>query len=801
MESLLQDLRYRLRTLRKNPGFTFAAVLTLALGIGANTAIFSLANSIVFRPLPYQEPERLVLLAYAFNEVSPANFLDWRAQNQSFESVAALTYWIANLTGSDEPERLDGYAVSPSLFPMLGVKPIQGRSFLPEEEEEGKDNVVMVSAGFWQRRLGSDPNSVGKTLTINGKTRTVVGIMPADFQFYDSGIDIWIPLSFSAKDKEARRMAFLTAVGRLKPGVSLDMAQSDMTGVAGRLEQLYPQTNANVGIKLIPLHQYIVGSIRPAILMLLGAVSFVLLIACGNVANLLLARATSRQKEIGIRLALGAKRLRLIRQLLTESILLSLLGGLLGLALAWWGVYVFANSISQPNAPFIPRLTEIRVDNTVLFFTLGISLLTGILFGLTPALQLSKPELVETLKDGNKGASGGTKGRRLRNVLVVAEVALSLVLLCGAGLMIRSFMQLLKVDLGFNQENLLVMNLSLNPAKYQKQDQMAAFNQQALERIRALPGVQSATLTTTLPLTGQDASGAFLIEGRPEPAPNEPLVVKIRTTDYDYFRTLGIPLKKGRYFTAKDDEKGAGVAIINESTAKRFWPNEEPLGKRIKLAGPNSPLAEIVGVVGNVRHSTLRAQPNPELYFPLQQNPQRGLMLVVRTNLDPASFSSTVRNQIFGVDKNQPVSNIRTMKQLVYNSSYLNRLAMVLLGIFAGVALILAAIGLYSLISYSVTQRTHEIGVRMALGAKSRDIFKMIVREGLVLTLIGIGIGLAAAFALTRLMSTLLFGVSASDPVSFVAVSLLMVTVAFVASYLPARSATRVNPVVALRYE
>jgi putative ABC transport system permease protein len=797
-------MRYAVRILRKNPGFSFAAVLALTLGIGANTAIFSIVNAVVFRPLPYKDPDRLVMLGYAYHEASPGNFLEWRERNHVFESMAALQFWTANLTGDDNPVRLYGYAVSPSLFPMLGVQPALGRAFAPDEEEPGKDNVVILSHALWQSRFGSDPALIGKTLTINGKVRTVVGVMPPNFQFYEPS-QIWIPLPFDADDRNARKANYLIAVARLKPGVTLQSAQADMTNIARVLEQQYPETNTNAVVKLVPLYDVIVGSIRPALLMLMGAVIFVLLIACANVANLLLAHSASRQKEIAIRVAIGAGRFRLIQQLMTESILLSMLGGVAGLLMAIWLTHFLVATMPESAESLLPRLKELTIDGRVLGFTLFISVLTGVVFGLAPALQISRPDLNETLKEGSKGVAGGFRGRRLRSLLVVTEVALSLILLISAGLMIRSFVNLLEVNPGFNTNNILTARISLSPQKYRDAGEMTAFYQQVLERIKTLPGVQGVGLVSNLPIGGGDQSGGFIIEGQPAPKPGEMPIASIRIASPDYFRTLGIPIIRGRSFTEQDTSGQPAVVLINETLAHQYWPKDDPIGKRVKNPGQagttEPPWLTIIGVVGDIKHGALTANPKSELYFNYLQGPARNMVFVIHTASEPLALGPAVRAQVLSVDKEQPLSDIRSLDEIISDSVYLNRFSMVLLGIFATVALILATVGIYGVMSYAVTQRTHEIGIRMALGAEPRDILRLVVKQGLMLGLIGIGLGLLAAFAVTRVMESLLYGVGVSDPLIFVAVSLLMAVVACLASYIPARRATRVNPLIALRYE
>lgn len=802
INSLVQDLRYGLRMLGKHPAFTLMVVVALALGIGANSAIFSVLNAVVLRPLPYPEPERLVMVGYELHEISPANYMDLKEQNQVFENMGAMEFWNATLMGVDQPERLQGFLVTADLFRTIGVAPIMGQTFQPGQDVAGNNNVVMLSYGVWQRRFAGDPNIVGKTLTINNRQRTVIGVMPPDFQFYRP-VEAWAPLVFTPEDRQRRGAAFLISVGRLKPGVTIQQAQGEVNNIAARLEQQYPTTNTNIGFPLIGLYDSVVGIARVALYLLLAGVGFVLLIACANVANLLLARAATRQKEIAIRVSVGAKRKRLIRQLLTESVLLSLVGGLVGLLVAGWAISVLAANIIRNNVIRLPRPENIGLDSTVFFFTLGVSLLSAILFGLAPALQSSKPNLNETLKESGN-ASGGLRSRHLRSVLVITEVALSFILLICAGLMIRSFVKLLAVNTGFDQRQVLTLDLYLSPLKY-ADNQVGAFFTQALDKIKNLPGVTAVGFTSNLPLGGSDRSGSFYIEGQPAPVAGNIPKAHMRFASPDYFRALGIPIKAGRSFTDQDDEKAVPVAVISETMAKRYWPNEDPLGKRIRVftppGVPEAPWLTIVGVAGDVTHSALSAQPFAELYQNYAQSPLRLMTFVVHTNTEPLSLAPAVKSAVAELDRDQPFYNIKSMDQVVADSASLSRFAMVLLGIFAAVALVLAAVGIYGVMSYSVSQRTHEIGIRMALGASPPKILKLVVEQGMKLVLIGELIGLVAAFALTRVLTGFLYGVGSADPVTFAGVMLLLFAVALAACYFPARRATRVDPLNALRYE
>jgi len=810
MGDLWQDLRYGLRMLVKNPGFTIVAVLALALGIGANSAIFSVVNTVLLRPLPYQDPERLVMVWEAnakagFPKDTPAaaNYVDWRDQNQVFEGMAAIANQNFNLTGTGEPERIEGRLVSANLFGLLGVEPHLGRAFLPEEDQPGRHNVVVLSYGLWQRRFGSDGKIVGQALTLNGENYTVVGIMPPHFQFPTREDQLWAPIAFTPQQAANRGRHYLEVVARLKPGVTLAQAQAEMSAIAVRLQQQHAE-NTDLGANVTPLHEQIVGDIKPALLVLLGAVGFVLLIACANVANLLLARAAGRQKEISIRVALGASRLRLIRQFLTESLLLAVLGGVVGLLLSLWGVSLLKAFIPEN----ISQVEAITIDGRVLLFTLLVSLLTGLIFGLAPAAQAASLNLSETLKEGGRDSAAGSRGNRIRGALVIAEVAVSLILLIGAGLLINSFLRLRNVDPGFRTNNLLTMQVVLPAFKYPDQARRTAFYDQLLNRIETLPGVKSAAFTTNLPLYRQGNSMGVSVEGIPDPAPGQgrrPSVMT-RVISPRYFQTMGIQLLQGRGFSNEDKEDAPAVAVINETMARHFWPGQDPLGKRLTPGSltstdPNDWIT-VVGVANDVRQIDLTAPPKPQMYLSYVQ---AGFFapgdLVVSTDLEPLSLAAAVRKAVWEVDKDQPVSNIRTMEEIASESVARQRFSMLLLGVFAALALVLAAVGIYGVMSYSVAQRTREFGIRMALGARRGDVLRLAVGHGLKLVLIGIVVGLGAAFFLTRVMSSLLFGVSATDPITFIGISLVLISVAVIASYLPARHATKIDPMVALRYE
>jgi putative ABC transport system permease protein len=807
MESFIQDLRFGVRMLMKSPGFTLIAVLTLALGIGANTALFSVINGVLLRPLAYHDPDRLVWLGHKAakpnqaSAISPPTFVDYRNQCQSFENLTALMYGTGfNLTGDGEPERLQGRRVSANFFDTLGVAPALGRGFLAEEDAPERNRVVVLSHGLWQRRFGADQDIVGKALRLDGQSFTVVGIMPAAFRWQTD--ELWTPLALGPEifTPRGRGSEFLQAIARLKPQVTLQQAQAEVSGVAAQIVRQNPKaypTGSDFIAQVKSLHEDVVSDVRLTLLVLFGAVCFVLLIACSNVANLLLARASARRKEIAVRASLGASRFRLIRQMLTESLSLALLSGLGGLLLARLGI----DLLLALNPANLPRLQEIAVDARALGFLLGLALLALLLCGLAPALQASKTDLQETLKEGDRGASAGRQ--RTRSLIVVAEVAMSLVLLAGAGLMIRSFLRLTHVDPGFAPDHVLTAHVGLPASKYPEPPQRRAFFQQTLERIRALPGVISAGAVDVLPLGGGVRSATFAIEGRAT-GPNEaPPHSDIRTIAPGYFQTMKIPLLKGRDFTEQDNADGRNVAMIDETLARLYWPGEDPIGKRLNLrfADNLTGWREIVGVVESVKHKGLDAEYKGQIFYPLAQGGTSGMYLVARTTADPLSLVSAVRGAIRTVDPERPVYRVRTMEQIVADAVAQPRLTMLLLGAFAVLALVLAAVGIYGVLSYAVTQRTHEIGIRMALGARQRDVLKLVVKHGMLLTLLGALLGLIASFALTRFMQTLLFGISPNDPLTFIAVAFLLAGVALIACYIPARRATKVDPLTSLRHE
>jgi putative ABC transport system permease protein len=809
MNTLWQDIRYSVRMLLKKPGFTIVMVITLAVGIGANTAIFSILNSLLLRPLPFSEPDRIVQVWETFKPqsvmettISPHNFTDWKRENTSFESLAVYRYASFTLTDGEQPEPIRGIAVSSEFLSVFGATPALGRDFLAEEDAPGRNRVVILSHNLWQRRFNSDPEIIGQSLSINGEKYNVVGVMAHGFQFPDA-IDLWSPLGADLA-RISRGTTFLFGVGRLGRGTTIAQAQSEMESIALNLEQQYPNTNTGRGVNLVPLQEQLVGNIRLQLWVLFGAVGFVLLIACANVAGLLLARAASRQKETAIRTAIGASRLRLARQFLTESVLLSVVGGGAGLLLALWGVDLMVSASPVP----IPRATEIGIDGRVLVFTVLASLVTGLIFGLAPALQAARTDIQEALKESVTSASASLKRQRLRQSIVVIETAIALVLLVGAGLLINSFIRLQRVDTGFNPKNLLTFSTALPRARYAQPVQQVTFAQQALERIAAIEGVQSVGVVTDLPFSGSRSVSSFQIDGRPPAGPGEGVHADFRAITPDYFQAMKMPLLQGRFFTERDVKDSAGVIIINQEMARRYWSDEDPLGKRITIGSPeetslygNPVSREIVGVIGNVKHDELSAAPYAEMYVPFAQLPGSFLFFTVRSEHDAPALTGSIRSAVRGIDPAQAISNVSMMETRLSRSISNETLITVLLGAFAIVALMLAALGIYGIMSYSVTQRRQEIGIRMALGAQPRDILRMIVGQGLTISAIGAGLGLAASFYLARFLSSLLYGVSASDPFTFVGVCLLLMLVALLACYLPARRATKVDPITALRYE
>ena len=807
METIWQDLRYSLRTFWKTPGFALIAILALALGIGANTAIFSVVNAVLIRPLPYAAPEQLVWIweSSPANEIpqevaSYPNFNDWRQQSQSFNGMAGFVSNNSFLTATDGTlERIPSGAVVGDFFSVLGVIPMYGRTFLPDE---GESRVVILSHALWQRRFGGDPQIVGQQIAMQGGQTTVVGIMPPHFQHPEPGLKVqpqlWVPLN--TKNITARRGDFLGVVARLKPGATVEQARAEMKNIAERLAQQYPATNANWTTIVLPLHERFVGNVRPALLLLLGAVGFLLLIACANVANLLLARATTRLKEIAIRSALGAGRRRIMRQLLTENIVLALLGGGVGLLLAFWGVAAL-RALSPRD---IPRLDAIGIDRWVLLFTLGISVATGVIFGLLPTLGASKLNLNELMKEGGRGGSDGRSRSRLRSALVVGEIALSLLLLIGAGLLVKSFLRLQDTKPGYNPTNLLTAELTPPSSKYKENQQIVNFYDQLLEQLKHQPGVKAAGLTSALPLSGGGDVLGFAVEGRQVNTNERAPDAEARIISPDYFHAMEIPLLRGRLFNESDNTEAPFALVISDSLARRYFRDEDPLGKRITFGNPAAKDVRwygIVGVVGDVRQADLANQPYEQIYRSYRQVPRRALTVMARTTGDPLAFVETLRNQVRAVDPQQTIYNVRTAEIVLAESIARPRFNMLLITIFAVVALLLATVGVYGVISYTVSQRTQEIGIRMALGARPRDVLKMVVGQGLLLALIGVGAGLIASFAVMRLLVSLLYGVTPTDFATFATVSAALMLIVAIASYIPARRATKVDPLVALRYE
>lgn len=810
MENLWRDIRFGVRMLANKPVITVIAVIALALGIGASTAIFSVVNTVLLRALPYPNGPRLATIweqnrprSRDRNVISTANFLDWREQNHVFENMAGFYASPYNLTGLGDPQEVTGMAASSSLFDVLGSRPLLGRTFVEEDGVRGKDNVAVLSYGFWQKHFGGDPNVVGKTFSLDGQAQTVIGVMPEGFDFFvkenafvKTAPEFWVPIAFSQNSR--RRIGrFMSAIGVLKQGVTIDQARSEMNAIGVRLEQQYPDFNKGWGITLVPLHEQFSGDLKPALIILLGAVGFVLLIACANVANLLLARSVARQKEFAIRAAMGAGRSRIIRQLLTESLLLALAGCLIGLLLTRWGI----DALLAISPRDLLSMTTVNIDKRVLGFALGISFLTSLIFGLLPAWESSRPKTSEALKEGSRGTTGGRSHRAL-NWFVVAQVALSLMLLIGSGLMIKSLKRLQSVDPGFDPDNVLTVAVSLPRANYPDAQKKMDFFQKLLARVRHLPGVNTAGVGSGPPFTGIPAATGFVIEGRPAVSPTDGPVTDVRVIDQDYFRTLAIPLHKGRNFTDGEVEKESHVVIINDTLARQHFPNEEPLGKRITIdmKEKNDP-CEIVGVVGDVKSKELDKPVRSMIYWPQAELPQMPLTLVIKTSSDPGAMSGAIQREVLALDKDQPISEVHSMQALMADSISRSRFATLLLSIFAGVAFVLAAVGIYGVMSYSVTQRTNEIGIRIALGATGSNVVALVLKRGLILAGSGVVLGLIGSLALTRLLTNLLFGVSATDPATFAIVSISLTLVALLATYLPARRATKVDPLEALRYE
>lgn len=812
-ETVMQDVRYGARMLAKHKAFTLIAVITLALGIGANTAIFSVVNELLLRPLPYRDAERIAMLwevtpeGRRQNTTSRANFRAWRDQNSSFAQMAAFTDQRFNLTGDGEPEELSVQMATPEIFKVLGVDPILGRTFTADDDGPGKPPVAVLSYALWQRRFGGQSNIIGQAIMLSGVKFTIIGVMPPSFQFHikhRSGTgrpaELWTILPMPTGGTANERGRFLSVVARLKDGVSAEQAGAELRTIEARLSNEAPQFNKNYSAEVLPLREQFFGNVRRPLWLMLGAVGFVLLIACANVANLLLSLATSREKEIALRAALGARRGRIVRQLLTESLLLALLGSVLGLGFAWIGIKALV-AISPRD---LISLQSVGLNVSVLLWTLGISVLTGIIFGLAPALHISRLNLNDSLKEGGKSESAQAGGsRRLRSALVVSEIALAVVLLASAGLLIKSFVRLQQVDRGFNTDNILTMVVRLPDAAYREDPQIVNFFVQAMERIRSLPRVRSAGVINFLPLYGGLGSATgFKIEGRPEPPPGQGPSTDVRVVDAGYFETMGIPLLRGRNFSNLELREPRRVILINEALARKHFGNEDPIGKRLDVAMFENPIwCEIIGVVGNVRYDSLIDESPPAVYFAHPDLAYSFMTLVIRTDSDPASIAPAVQREIRGLDPNQPVSDVRTMDQVMSEWVSRSRFNTLLLGLFAGLATLLSAVGIFGVMNYSVALRTRELGLRLAVGAQPRQVLLLVLKQGLLLTVFGVVVGLAAAFALTRLLSGLLFGVQAVDVSTFATISLLLVLVSLVACYLPARRAMRIDPLRALRYE
>jgi predicted permease len=803
----MKDIRYGVRGLRKRPGFTVVAVLTLALGIGANTAIFSVVNAVLLRPLQFRDPDRLVMIwedatfaGFPRNTPAPANYVDWKNQTQSFEDIAATAEETFNLTGDGNPERVAAYRVSANFFPLLGVSPALGRTFVPDDDHPGANKVAVLSHALWQTRYGGDPQIINREIQLDGAKHTVVGVMPAGFQFMESDVRLWVPLALAPEDMANRGGHFLTVVARLKNGVTMDGAQADLSAVMARIAKDHPDDtfDGKLGAFAVPLREQLTGDVRSSLVVLLVAVAFVLLIACANVAGLLLARAVVRRREIALRIALGASRTRVVRQLLTESFLLSAAAGVIGSVLAYFSFAFLQKLIPAQMA----LLTSLKLDTRILLFTLLLSLVTGIVFGLVPALQSAKVDLNDALKQSTRVTSSG----RLRSALIVFEVALSIVLLVGAGLLIQTLFQLFKQYEVLEPEKVLTMRTVLPKEKYKEVPQRNAFYRQVLDRVEHLPGVISAGYSTSVPLVWKGGTSGFVPEGITNPIPGMAYDANHREVSTNYHKAMNIALRQGRYFDSTDNETSMPVAIINETMARQYWPAQNALGRRFKIGGleEDTPWLQIVGIVADVRQMGLDEPVKAEMYLPFQQDPNPWYAprdLVIRTAGETSSLVGSVRGIVHEVDPDQPISNVATMAEVLGTEAAQRRMGMIMLVAFAGLALLLASLGIYGVLAYFVTQHTNEIGVRMALGANQRNILGLVLKKGMGLTLVGVGIGLFASFVLTRLMSSLLFGVKAFDPLTFVVVPLLLAAVALVACFIPARRAAKVDPMIALRYE
>ncbi len=809
MATLLPDIRYAFRIMRRNWGFTTIAGLSLALGIGANTALFSVVNAVLLRPLPFPEPDRLVMIwedatfiGFPQDTPAPGNYADWKAQSQTFADMAARGNRSFNLTSDGEPEKIQAFEVTANFFPLLGVQPTLGRNFTAEEDQPGANHVVILSHSLWQTRYGGEANIINRSILLNDEKYTIIGVMPAGFQFGPSYIGLWTPIALAPKDLTNHGDHYLNVVGRLKPGVTLAQANADIKAVMKRIGEKYPDEAAQLGANVVSLHEQVAGQMRQSLWLLLGAVGFVLLIACANIAGLLLSRAATRQREIAVRSALGAGRWRIVRQLLTESMVLAGGGGGLGLLLASWSFALLKQLVPSEMAAG----TALEIDARVFGFALLVSLLAGIVFGLAPALQASKTDLTVALKQGSGRSGFGSGSRRLRNAFVIGEIALALVLLVGAGLLIQTLSKLHGQYAGLRAESLLTLRTVLPENKYKEHDKRVAFYDQVLERVQSLPGVASAGYSTTVPLEWAGGANGITFEGR-QATPNSNWNANHRQISAAYLQTMGITLRNGRYFTEQDNAQTEPVAVINETMARQYWSNENAVGKRFKNGPVDSqhPWLTIVGVVADVRQMGVDVPPKAEMYFPYRQIKSHSFFaprdLVIRATVEPSSLVASVRSAIHAVDPNQPLANIRTLDAVFGEHTKMRRMGMLMLTTFAALALLLAMLGIYGVLSYFVTQHTQEIGVRLALGADGKNIFALVLKRGLTLAVMGVGLGLAAALALTRLLRSLLFEVSAADPLTFVGVAVLLLAVATLACVLPARRAAKVDPMIALRYE
>jgi putative ABC transport system permease protein len=807
MESVVRDLKFAFRGLLKRPGFVAVAVITLALGIGGSTSIFTVVDAALLRGLPYKQPDRLYHLwektpqqEFSKREFSYPDYQDYQ-QTDVFEGLAAYTGGRVLLSGTGDPEFVGGPRVSANFFSVLRVDPVIGRTFQPGEDKPGGPKVTVLNYGLWQRRFGGDPNVIGRALTINGDSYTVVGVLPQSFQFALRANDLWIPYQPTQNQLTRRPLHGTNLIGRLKPGVDTAQAQSELSVIAARIEKEYNESHAGTTIRIVPLHEEVIGRVRPILLVLLAGVGFVLLIACANVASLLLTRSLARQKEVAIRSALGASRWRVVRQLLTESLVLSLLGGAAGLVVAYWSIPALISALPQNQLNAMPFLKTLGLDTRILSFSFGLSLLTGVVFGLAPSLQSSRLDLNEVLKEGGRTMAAGAS-HRLRSAMVVTEIALAVVLLVGAGLMMKSLLRLLQTNVGFKTDNLLTMTVVMPAAKFTAPNQLINVQQQLQDRLQSLPGVSSAGTIDILPLNGGNTS-RFFVDGDPVPPPGQEIEANVRVVSDTYFKTLGVPLLAGRMFDERDAPDKPGVVIIGKSIADRLFAGRDPIGRKIRYSAFQGQPDLIVGVVGDVKTTGLDEGVRPVLYYPFRQSTAPIANFVLRTDLDPAGLAASIRNEVRNLEPDAAILNLNSMDQMIAQTpaSFMRRFPALLISLFAIVALLLASIGIYGVVSYSVSQQTHHIGVRMALGARPSDILRMVLKEGLLLAVLGVGIGIGAAFGLMRLLRALLFEVSANDATTFVLVAGALFVVALLACYLPARRATKVDPLVALRYE